>query len=149
MASSSRASVSSAVAVGEQSLRHLARGVRRNALGLVDQSQLRDLLLGDLVQLALLDLKLIGIEFARALHRQPLAQRHRKRAGQQPGDAGQQDRLGPHAGARHAHHQAEDRDQAVVGAQDAGAQRVAAAARCRPSKRATVLPSMPRLVRAR
>ncbi len=69
---------------------------------------------------------LVLVQLARALHRQPLAQGHGEGPGEQAGHAGDEDVVGGQFGAGHAHDQAEVGDQPVVGAEDGGAQGVAA-----------------------
>jgi hypothetical protein len=95
------------------------------ALGLVDEREFLLLLLGRLGELVALDRDLSLGEFPGALHREPLAHCHRARAGQGAREAGDEDRLVGRVRAGHAHHQAQHRDEAVVGAQHGGAQGVA------------------------
>ena len=64
-------------------------------------------------------------QFARALDRKPLAQRHRAGAREQPGDPGDDDLAREQVRARDAHHEAEVRQQSVIGAQHRSAKRVA------------------------
>ena len=133
MPSSSRTRVSSAVVlVAEQPLGERLGLVLRQALGLVDQDQLLLLLLGRLLELGRLGVDLPLVELARAVDRQPLAHGHRAGAGDQTGDAGEQDGVRRRRGAGDPHHQAEVGDQAVVGAEHRGAQRVAAGAAMAP-----------------
>ncbi len=128
MPSSSRESVSSAL------LRSLTMRVGQfarlglgDAAGLVDQRQFGSFFLRVGLDLGALDGDLLFIEFARALHREPLAERHRAGAGQEAGEAGDQDLVVGQRGAGDAHDQAHVGDKAVVGAQHGRAQGVAAA----------------------
>jgi len=93
-------------------------------LGLIDQGQLLLLLLRDLLDLLRLDGQLPLVEFTGALDREPLAHGHRAGTGEQPRQAGDQDRRSRERGARHAHDQTESGDQAVIRAEHGGAQRV-------------------------
>ena len=83
---------------------------------------------GRVRELVALDADLALVELARALHRYPLAQGHRERAGEEAGHARHEDLALAHAGARHAHHEAVDRQEPVVGAEGARPQGVAARA---------------------
>ena len=65
---------------------------------------------------------------ARGVDRQPLAERHRAGAGQRPARPVTRIARWRHGGSGNAHHQAEVRDQPVIGAKHGGAQRVAAEA---------------------
>ena len=125
MPSSSRESVSSAVDfVADQFVGEFARCVFGQPFRLVDQLEFFFFLGGDVLQFALLDADLVVVEFARALHRNPLAQRHRSRARHQPGQARDQDRVTGLLRPGDAHNQAEIGEQAVVRAEDGGAQGV-------------------------
>ena len=112
--------------IGDQLRGDLLRRLRVEPLGAVDQLELAPLLLRVGLELRLLDLDLVLEELARALHREPLAERHRARAGQEPGESGDQDRAPGELGAGDAHDQREVRHQPVVGAEHRGAQGVAA-----------------------
>ncbi len=69
--------------------------------------------------------QLHGCELARIRDGEPLAERHRARAGHEPGSTGQQDRASRRACAGDPHHQAEVRYEPVVRAEHGGAQVVA------------------------
>jgi hypothetical protein len=55
-------------------------------------------------------------------HRDELARAHRERAGEQPREAGEQHDAGGHSARPDAQHEGEVRDEAVVGAEDRGAE---------------------------
>ena len=69
-----------------------------------------------------------AIQLAGALDRKPLPDGHRQRAGEHPGEAGDQDGVAALRRPGHAHGDAQVRDEAVVGAQDGRPQLIAAAA---------------------
>ena len=63
-------------------------------LALVDAGKGVDFALGIVRDRGLLQVDLPGVELARALHAQPLPERHRQGAGEEPGDARDENRLG-------------------------------------------------------
>ena len=119
--SSSRVSVSRAVSGRPHDPPGQRLGlVVGEALGLVDEDQLLELLLGEGRQLLPLDGDLPLVELPLRLHRHPFAGGHGEGAGQQAGQAGQQDDVAVVGAAGHAEDQQEVRDEAVVDAEDAG-----------------------------
>ena len=96
-----------------------------DALRLQDQRELVLLRFGRLLDLLALLVQLHRRQLASIRDGEPLAERHRARAGDQTGNARQQDRARRRARARDAHHQTEVRHQPVVGAEHCGAQVVA------------------------
>ena len=118
--SSSRTSVSRAV-FGSAKIRWAmrARLVRGEALGPVGGGQLGLLLLGHRLHLGPLEGDLALEQLALALHRDVLAGGHAEGAGQQSGDAREQDEARVVGrGAGHAHHQRQVADEAVGDAED-------------------------------
>ena len=108
--------------VRHQLLRDLGGEVRRQPAFDVDRRQLLPLglrLRGELAALAR-EVGLLGVRLR--AHRHVLAGGHRQCAGDEPGDARDQQRGPLRRGRRDADHQARDRDDAVVGAEDGGAQ---------------------------
>ena len=126
--SSSRACVSSAVL----RVRHQPVGDCRaphagmEALLLVDERQLGPLRLRVGLDVRPLDRELSLAELPARLDGDPLAHRHRAGAGDQSGDAGDQDVARRDARARDAHHEARVGHEAVVHAEDRRAERVPA-----------------------
>src|SRR5262249_7221843 len=111
--------------IGQETPGHRFGLVRAQPLGLVDQLQLLAFALGILLELARLDADLALRELARARDRHPLAEGHRARSRQKPGQPGDEDAVAVDRRAGHPHDQAEIRAESIVGSQDRCSQRVA------------------------
>ena len=103
---------------------HLQREVLAEPLLDVEPGELLELLLGLVPQLAPLLVQQRQLGVLLGAHRDVLAGGHAQRARRQPGHAGDQDRAAVAGRAGDAHHDARGRDDAVVGAEHAGAQPV-------------------------
>jgi hypothetical protein len=108
--------------IGRQRFRNAAGDVERHAAPVVNPRQRVDLLLRARDQAFALALDLLLEELTLRAHRNVFARAHRKRAGEEPRGAGDEDgaRLGDRAG--HAHDQAGIRHQAIADAEHRGAQ---------------------------
>src|SRR6185503_3625686 len=106
---------------GERARLRLGRALR-----LVDERELLLLFLGCRDELLALDGDLPRVELARALHREPLAERHRERSRQKARQSRDRDRARITTRAGNPHHQAEVRHKPVVDAEHGGPKRVAA-----------------------
>ncbi len=131
-----------------QARRDLARILLRESLGAVDVGQLLFLDIGHDAQLFALDRDLVLEQLALALHADVLAGAHRERTGHETGDAGEHDQMVVGGRPGDAHHERQVAHQAVVGAEDGGAQRARSPtampcllANVAPGRRLELLPS--------
>src|SRR6266568_3339386 len=111
----------------DNTLGHLLCGFLVKAFGLVDKRQFLLLFFWDRSQFLSLDLDLAHIQFARALHREPLPNGHRKRAGERTSQASEQDGMPGQVSSGHAHHQAEIGGKTIAGSQHCCPQGIATA----------------------
>lgn len=100
--------------------------ILRQTFGLVDQSELLGLLFWECGELVGFESQLPPGLLPGALHRDPLAHGHGPGAGEQAGEAGDDDGVLGEAGAGDAHHQGEVGHEPVVSTEHGGAQGVAA-----------------------